>query len=231
MVDASIGGKTGVDVPAGKNLVGAFHPARAVLADPTVLATLPMPERRAGFAEMLKHGAIADAAHFEQLAADATRLLAPDAPPDPLVEAIATSVRLKASVVANDPTEVGQRAILNAGHTIAHAIEHLTGYAVRHGEAVAMGLVLEAAAGEALGVTAAGTSGAMRRACEAAGLPVALPPGLSADAMLQAMRLDKKARAGAVRCALPAAIGRMARDGEAWTIPVPDDVWRAVLRS
>lgn len=230
MVDASVGGKTGVDVAAGKNLVGAFHPPVAVLADPELLGTLPHEERRAGFAEMLKHGAVADAAHFAALAAEAPRLLARDAPLDALGEAIATSVRIKSTIVAADPTERGQRAVLNFGHTVAHAIEHATGYAVRHGEAVAIGMVLESAAGEHLGVTAPGTSATLRDACLAAGLPVAAPSGCTADRLVPAMRLDKKSRAGAVRCALPATIGTMARDGEAWTMAVPDDVWRAVLR-
>lgn len=233
MVDAAVGGKTGVDVPAGKNLVGAFHPASLVVADPEVLRTLPPEERRAGFAEMLKHGAVADAAHFHALVDAAPRLSAADAPEatfaDALADAIAASVRIKSAIVAADPTEQGRRAILNFGHTVAHAIEHATRYAVRHGEAVAIGMVLEARVGEALGVTAPGTAGELARAVRAAGLPTAVPPPLGADALLAGMRHDKKGRVGAVRCALPAGIGRMARDGDAWTIAVPDTAWREAL--
>lgn len=233
MVDASVGGKTGVDVPAGKNLVGAFHPAALVLADPEVLGTLPREERRAGFAEMLKHGAVADAAHFHALVEVAPRLAADDTPEATVAETlagtIAASVRIKSAIVAADPAERGRRAILNFGHTVAHAIEHATRYAVRHGEAVAIGMVLEARVGEALGVTAPGTAGVLERAVRSAGLPTAVPPPLGPDAILAAMRHDKKGRVGIIRCALPAEIGRMARDGDAWTIPVPEAEWRVAL--
>lgn len=230
MVDASIGGKTGLDVPAGKNLVGAFHPPAAVVVDPTVLATLSPAERRAGFAEMLKHGVVADASHFLALADAAPALLADGAAADLLADAIAASVRIKAGIVAADPTEQGQRAVLNFGHTLAHAVEQVTGYAVRHGEAVAMGMVIEARVGEQLGVTPRGVADTIAAALRRAGLPYEVPADLPADDLLAAMRLDKKARQATVRCALPAALGTMARDDDRWTIAVPDTAWRDALR-
>lgn len=230
MVDASVGGKTAVDIPAGKNLVGAFHPPAAVLADPLVLATLSSEERRAGVAEMLKHGIVSDAAHAQQVVALLGALVAPGREGDPAVTAcIADSVRVKAAIVAEDPTERGRRAVLNFGHTVAHAVELATDYAVRHGDAVAMGLVVEAAVAERLGVAIAGTAGAVRDMVRTAGLPDVVPAGLSHQVLLEAMRLDKKSRQGQVRCALPARVGTMAQDGERWTWAVPDDAWAGLL--
>ena len=140
MVDASIGGKTGVDTPAGKNLVGAFHWPALVVIDPRVLGTLPITEWRAGFAEVIKHGAIASAAAFRRAEALAASL--PNVSPEQLETLIAESVRIKAEIVARDERESGLRATrLNVGHTLAHAIEQATHFRVAHGEAVAIGLV------------------------------------------------------------------------------------------
>lgn len=230
MVDAAIGGKTGVDVPAGKNLVGAFHPPAAVVVDPLVLGTLPDAERRAGFAEMLKHGVVADAAHFHALAEAAPALLAAGAEREaPLAAAIARSIALKAAIVAADARDAGRRAILNFGHTVAHAVEAASGYAVRHGEAVAIGMVVEATVAERLGLAAAGTAATIRAAVGRAGLPDAVPPGVPGDALRAAMRHDKKGRAGRVACALPAGIGEMAGGAGGWVTAVPDEAWTGLL--
>ena len=148
MLDSSIGGKVGVDTRHGKNLVGAFHPPVAVIADPLTLGTLPDREFRGGLAEAVKHGLIADLEHLAWLEANASALIRRDA--DALALLIGRSVAIKARVVAADERETGPRAMLNAGHTVAHAVELVTGYAVPHGEAVAIGLVAECRLGEAL---------------------------------------------------------------------------------
>lgn len=231
MVDAAVGGKTAVDVPAGKNLVGAFHPPAAVIVDPWVLATLPMAERRSGLAEMLKHGAIADAEHFHVLAEAAPALLAAGAERDAaLPAAISRAIALKAAVVAEDARDTGRRAILNFGHTVAHALEAASRYAIRHGEAVAIGMVVEATVAERLGVAERGTAATLRAAVRRAGLPDAVPAGLVGDDLRAAMRHDKKGRTGQVLCALPRRIGEMAQSSGRWVIEVPDDAWAGLLR-
>lgn len=223
MVDASVGGKTGVDTAAGKNLVGAFHQPRLVVADPEVLASLPDAELRAGLAEAVKHGAIADAAYLDRIVRDAGAILRRDAAA--LGALVARSVEIKAEVVAADPREAGRRATLNFGHTIGHALEALSGYALPHGFAVATGMVAEAAIGEAAGVTAAGTAARLREALDALGLPTAWPPGADPEAVLAQCRRDKKVRAGRVRYALVARPGEPARTaGGDWTCEVPDAV-------
>lgn len=220
MVDASIGGKTGVDTPAGKNLVGAFHWPALVVIDPNVLGTLPIAEWRAGFAEVIKHGAIASAAAFRRAAALAASL--PNVSPEQLETLIAESVRIKAEIVARDERESGLRRSLNVGHTLAHAIEHATRFRVAHGEAVAIGLVLEAALGERLGVTTPGTSDELRDALATAGLPVTRPRDVSAADVLSATHSDKKSRNGQVEYALLAAIGAVDVAAGRYTRPAPD---------
>jgi 3-dehydroquinate synthase len=228
MIDAAIGGKTAVDVPAGKNLVGAFHTPRLVVIDPAVLDTLPDAQLRAGLAEAVKHGAIADAAHLSGLPALAGSLLARD--DAALEQTIRRSVEIKADVVSADPRETGRRAILNFGHTIAHAIEAVSEYGVPHGFAVAMGMVLEARIGEAAGVTEVGTAATLARVLTALGLPAAVPEGMSRAALIEATRSDKKARASRVRYALLARIGEPARSPDgAWTLAVDDAAVAAVL--
>jgi 3-dehydroquinate synthase len=230
MVDASVGGKTAVDVPAGKNLVGAFHQPAAVVADPLVLATLPLAERRAGLAEVLKHGVVADAAYLRRTLDLLPTLLDPAASGAPeTVEVIARSVETKAEVVAADEREAGRRKILNFGHTLGHAIEAAGGYRLLHGEAVAIGMVLESRLAERLGVAAPGTAATVEAAVRAAGLPAELPRDLDPTAVLDATRADKKARAGAVEYALPAAVGRMAGAEHGWGLPVPDALVGEVL--
>ncbi len=227
MIDASVGGKTGVDTLAGKNLVGAFHPPAAVFVDPDTLTTLPEAVFRQGLAEAIKHAAIRDAAYGDWLREHADGLLRRE--PDLLVAAIRRSIEIKAAVVAADEHEQGERAILNAGHTLAHAIEAVSHYAVPHGEAVAIGLYGEARMAERLGLAVPGTADSIRALLTAFELPVLLPGGLDTDALLAAMRSDKKNRAGAIHMALPAAFGAMARNGLRWTHPVDPETVREVL--
>jgi 3-dehydroquinate synthase len=205
MVDSSVGGKTAVDLPQGKNLVGAFHPPRAVFADTTTLRTLPDRELRAGMAEVVKYGAIMDAAFLDWLDANGTALLERD--DGALAAAIARSCAHKAAIVARDPREQGERALLNFGHTFAHAIEAEQGYAggeggLNHGEAVAVGMVLAARLSTALGIADSGHASRLAALLQDFGLDTALPTGLDPKALLARMRLDKKAAAGGLRFVL-----------------------------
>ncbi|MFY2763051.1 3-dehydroquinate synthase [Arenimonas sp. MALMAid1274] len=223
MVDSSVGGKTAVDLPQGKNLVGAFHQPSAVLADTATLDTLPDRELRAGLAEVVKYGAIADAAFFTWLEENAEALLARDA--DALAEAIAVSCRHKAGIVARDETEQGERMLLNFGHTFGHAIETQQGYGgLLHGEAVAVGMVLAARLSADLGRAPWSDTARLAALLERFGLPVALPPGLSGDALLERMRLDKKALSGQLRLILWNGLG-----AAAVATDVPEADLRAVL--
>jgi 3-dehydroquinate synthase len=232
MVDASIGGKTGVDAPAGKNLVGAFHQPGIVVIDPEVLSTLPADQLRGGLAEALKHGAIADGSYFDWIVESADSLIATDAAL--LTPMIDGSVRIKAGFVSADPTETGPRAALNFGHTIGHAIEHALDYGVHHGQCIALGMLVEACIGEMIGVTKPGTRERLREAIDATGLAVQMPRNLTAGEVLDLMRRDKKARQGAVRFSLISEIGTTARgDGGGWTFPVDDrliaEAWTTIL--
>lgn len=224
MLDASVGGKTGVDAPAGKNLVGAFHQPAAVVADPLVLPTLPEREYRAGLAEAVKHAAIADATHLAWLRDQTGPLLARDAAV--VDELLRRSIAIKVAVVMEDEREGGRRATLNAGHTVAHAVESASGYTILHGEAVAIGLVTEARLGEKLGVTAPGTASTLAQLLDRFGLPTALPPGLNRDAVLAAMAADKKNLGGDIRLALIESLG-VTR--EPWTTAVGPGAVRAIL--
>jgi 3-dehydroquinate synthase len=231
MIDASIGGKTGVDTPAGKNLVGAFHQPAAVVADPDVLATLPREHLRAGLAEALKHGVIADAGYFEEVATNAPALLGESATsPELLERVVARSVAIKADVVRRDEREGGVRKSLNFGHTLGHAIELRSRYRMLHGEAVAVGMVLESRIAERLGVAEPGTCDRVRAGVLRAGLPDARPEDQTAQEILSATRSDKKAREGVVEYALPLRVGAMAGAERGWGVPVPDDVVLEALR-
>ena len=206
MVDSSVGGKTGVNVDAGKNLVGAFHQPRAVVADTATLATLPPREYAAGLAEVVKYGAIGDESFFAWLEINADALLAHDA--GVLAEAIAFSCAYKAGVVARDERETGERALLNFGHTFGHALEAERGYGeLLHGEAVAIGMVVAATLSARLGHAPAEDSDRLARLLSRLGLPTTLPPA-SADALLARMRLDKKNRGGRIRLILWRGIGK-----------------------
>ncbi len=229
MVDASVGGKTAVDTPSGKNLVGAFHNPAAVIIDPNVLRTLSVPQFRSGLAEMLKHGIIADKSYFESMLAALPALLQEGGDAEQLPALIAGSVRIKAKVVAEDHKEGGLRQILNFGHTIAHAVEKLKHYQVLHGDAVAMGMVAEARIAEHLGGASVGLANEVRAAVISAGLPADLPSDVALDAIIAETAGDKKSRAGSARYALPIAVGEMAPAEGRWSIPVTDQDVRAAL--
>jgi 3-dehydroquinate synthase len=201
MVDSSVGGKTAVDLPEGKNLVGAFHQPSAVLIDTDTLATLPDRELRAGLAEVVKYGAIFDPGFFAWLEAQAEALLARDR--DALGAAIARSCRHKAAVVARDETEQGERALLNFGHSFGHALETEVGYlGLLHGEAVAIGMHCATQLSARLGMAPAADAERLCRLLERLGLPTAVPAGLDRQRLLDHMRLDKKNRSGTLRLIL-----------------------------
>ena len=220
MIDASVGGKTGVDHPAGKNLVGAFHAPVAVLADPVFLGTLEAGARAEGFAEAVKHGVILDAAYADWLAAHAASLLTAD--PTNVERAVLRSVEIKSSVVSADEFEGGRRQILNLGHTVAHAIELHSGYTLPHGHAVAAGLVAEARICESLGVTARGTAEEVRRLVRAFGLPDFDAGLLRPGRMVGLMARDKKTRSGVVHIVRLLEVGRVG-EGDGTVIPIPDE--------
>ncbi|GMV08101.1 MAG: 3-dehydroquinate synthase [Gemmatimonadota bacterium] len=226
MIDASVGGKTGVDVKSGKNLVGAFHPPRAVVADPETASTLPRRERAQGLAEAVKHGAIADALYLESLEADADALL--DGEVGAVQAAVARSVALKARVVGEDEREAGLREILNFGHTYGHALEAASGFDLGHGSAVALGMLLEARLGERIGITESGTEARIRAALDRLGLARVALPTRDAAAVLGFLGADKKVRAGVPRFVLLRRAGEVAR-GEGWTHAVDAEVVEQVL--
>jgi 3-dehydroquinate synthase len=207
-VDSSVGGKTGVNHPGGKNLIGAFHQPSAVIADTDALSTLPDRQLRAGLTEIVKAALVADAAFFTWLEANLPRLLAKE--PEALAEAILRACAIKAAIVAEDERELGRRALLNLGHTFGHAIEAGAGYGlVLHGEAVAAGLVLAAELSARLGRLPGADAQRVRALLAAAGLPVE-PPRLGAARMLELMAMDKKVKGGAIRLVLLEGIGRAA---------------------
>lgn len=204
-VDASVGGKVGVDHKGGKNLIGAFHQPKAVLIDTDTLKTLDRRQIRAGFAEIIKHGVIADRELFERIGGCINSIL--EADPEIHREIIPWNCRIKARVVEQDERESGLRAILNFGHTIGHAIEALTGYAdYLHGEAVALGMIVEARLGEKLGFTPAETVEAIEAIVKKSGFPLE-KPGIDADALIDSMFRDKKVMSGVMRFILPTRIG------------------------
>ena len=227
MADASVGGKTGVNARHGKNLIGAFHPPVAVLADPAALTTLHPAHLGAGLVEALKHGIIADQDYFAWIGAQSEALLRRDA--HLLTELVSRSVLIKAGIVSADEREGGRRAILNAGHTVAHAIERVTDYGVLHGDAVAIGLVVEALLAHRLGLAERALAPTIRLALEQLGRPTTLDPAWSDDALLDAMALDKKVRAESLRFALPVTIGTMAGQDSNWTVPVSRELVQIVL--
>jgi len=200
-VDSSVGGKTGVNHPDGKNLIGAFHQPQLVLIDTDTLATLPDRELRAGLAEVIKHGAIADAEFFDWLETNMAALLAKD--PDALAYAINRSCEIKSAVVAEDEREKGKRALLNFGHTFAHAIENCLGYGeCLHGEAVAAGMLMAAELSE----LAEDDLVRLRNLIAAAGLAVE-PPRIASAELRAAMGMDKKVQAKQLRFVLLKSIG------------------------
>ena len=197
-VDSSVGGKTAINHPLGKNMVGAFHQPKAVIADVATLETLPMRELRAGLAEVIKHGIIRDPEFFAWIEANIERLIARDA--EALMHAVVRSCQIKAEVVGADERESGVRAILNFGHTFGHAIESGLGYGQWvHGEAVAAGMVMAADLSARAGMLSKAESERIRSLIARAGLPVAGPPSLAPDRYLDLMAIDKKASRGKIR--------------------------------
>lgn len=229
MIDASIGGKTGVDTRAGKNLVGTFHPPKFVLADTQTLVTLPLEELRTGFAEALKCGVIADQRYFGSLLEGLPGLLGEGKKGDGLFQAIVRSIEIKADIVRRDERESGLRKVLNFGHTIGHAIEVLSDYTVPHGAAVAIGMVAESAIAERAGIAESRTSEQVAEAVARAGLPVRPPAGMTPDSIIGATRSDKKVRGGRVEYSLPRRIGEMAGSEAGWAQAVEDEIVREVL--
>lgn len=208
MVDAAIGGKTGVNHPQGKNLIGAFHQPKLVLIDPEVLKTLPHREFRAGMAEVIKYGVIWSKNLFQQLET-AERLDQLDYLSSELLQTIITeSCQAKADVVSQDEKEGGLRAILNYGHTVGHAIESLTGYSlVNHGEAVAIGMSIAGKIAVKMGYWSEEESERQDQLIFKAGLPKTVPPMLEIEDILEALKSDKKVKNGKVRFVLPQKIG------------------------
>jgi len=220
-VDSSVGGKTGINHPLGKNMIGAFHQPRLVLADVGCLRTLPARELSAGLAEVIKHGAIADAGYLAAVERDLSRLLALDA--SALADAVARSCEIKAGVVGQDERESGLRAILNFGHTFGHAIEAGLGYGEwLHGEAVGAGMVMAADLSRRLGLLDAADAQRLRDTIAAARLPVR-GPGWPADRYVELMSVDKKAERGTPKFVLLESVGR------ACVRRAPDDAVRATL--
>jgi shikimate kinase / 3-dehydroquinate synthase len=214
MVDASLGGKTGVDLPQGKNLVGAFHPPALVVADPLALNTLPAPERISGMAEVIKHGVIGDPALFESIEGSSRF---------GNVTQLEQAMRVKVRVVEADPFEKGERATLNLGHTIGHGVEAASRYRLRHGEAVAVGMVAEAELARRMGLAEDGLVERIARVAQAVGLPTR-SAGLDPARVRAAMGSDKKKSAGRLKFALPKRLGQVA-----WGIGVDEAVLMEVI--
>jgi 3-dehydroquinate synthase len=220
MVDAAIGGKTGVNHPGGKNLIGAFHQPRLVLIDPTTLATLPEREFRAGMAEVIKYGVIGDAELFAAMESAGSISAMADVGPELLQQLLERSAAAKAKVVAADEREGGLRAILNYGHTLGHVVETLCGYGTwLHGEAVAIGMAAAGAIAVEMGLWSTAEQQRQLALIQAAGLPVHWPD-LDQQAVLECLQGDKKVRDGRVRFVLPTTIGG---------VQIRDDVTAATI--
>lgn len=224
-VDAAIGGKTGINHPKGKNLIGAFYHPRLVLADPATLLTLPERERTEGWAEVVKYGIIMDTELFARLEAYAAVLRKFVPPPATLLcQIIARCIALKVTVIEEDEREQGRRAILNYGHTVAHALENVAGYGeLLHGEAVSIGMVVAAILAQAMGLFAAGEVARQNQLLQALGLPVAYTGKVKAEDILVAMQLDKKVVGKRVRWIMPRAIG------EVTITSLPDELVRRII--
>lgn len=191
MVDAGIGGKNGINVSHGKNLIGSIYQPLAVWIDPRVLTSLPEKEIRNGVVEMIKHGMIADKDYFDWLVTNANKLLARD--PESIVQAIIESCRIKMSIVQEDEREEGPRALLNCGHTVAHALEKLTNYALSHGEAVAIGLLVESRMAADMGYLDRFALQRIELILTQFGLPLSIPAEFDVEQCLKVMQADKKA--------------------------------------
>lgn len=225
-VDASVGGKTGVNTPHGKNLIGAIRQPAAVLADTALLATLPEAEFGNGLAESLKMAATSDRALFGELERTIGALRRRE--PEALARLIAASVRIKAAVVASDELEGGLRQVLNFGHTVGHGLEHATDYRLPHGAAVAIGMVAESRMASTAGFLPPPEEARLHALLAAARLPGLAPPRVERRPVLDALRSDKKARGGEPRFVVLEAIGRARRgkdgEGPAYSFPLAAEV-------
>ena len=222
MVDACLGGKTGIDLPQGKNLIGAFYSPSLVVVDPNVLRTLPETELVNGLAEVIKHGVIGDPELFHLLSKNREpnneRKLLTE-----WEEIVKRSMAVKIKYILEDPYEKNVRAVLNYGHTIGHAVEWASGYRIKHGEAVAIGMVAEANLAERIGLSEPGLSEKIGATLLAARLPIAIPTWIDKQAILQGIRKDKKRKAGKEYFALPVQIGEVRpgielEENEIWPI-------------
>lgn len=226
MADAALGGKSAVNLPGGKNLVGSFHQPLALYADVDVLRTLDLEDYREGFGEVVKTAVIADATLFDWLESAVEPLL--QRAPSALTHAVEACLRAKGAVVAGDERESGRRAMLNFGHTVAHAVEAASGFTVKHGSAVSCGMCVEAAlAVQATGFPARDVA-RIQTLLARFGLPTRPPEGLDVESLVAATRLDKKNRAGGVRYALPRKIGAMP-SGNAVCVEIDETLLRQGL--
>jgi 3-dehydroquinate synthase len=204
MVDAGVGGKTGADLPQGKNLIGAFHPPRLVLVDPDVLSTLPASEFTNGMAEVVKHGVIGDPGLLQRCCRSFSQYM-----PGEIFGMLSRAMAVKVRMIEQDPYEEGIRAVLNYGHTVGHGVELASGFRLRHGEAVSIGMVMEARMAENIGLADRGLAGQIADLLEPLGLPVTIPPNLNRSRIIEAMRRDKKIAASRLKFALPLRIGEV----------------------
>lgn len=204
MVDAGLGGKTGADLPQGKNLVGAFHPPRLVLVDPELLTTLPQVEFINGMAEVVKHGVIGDPGLLLHCRKNISQFEQGE-----LFELLNRAIAVKVGIIEEDPYEQGIRVVLNYGHTVGHGLELASGFRLRHGEAVAIGMVVEAEIAEAIGLAENGLAQAIGDILQSLGLPISIPNRLHRDAITQAMRRDKKTAGNQLKFSLPVRIGKV----------------------
>jgi shikimate kinase / 3-dehydroquinate synthase len=203
MVDASLGGKTGFDLPEGKNLIGSFYPPKLVLADTHILETLPEKELISGMAEVVKHGVISDPELYDLCSRGLGWVKGN------LEKVVKRAMAVKIKIIEEDPYEKGIRAALNLGHTVGHAVELVSRFELRHGEAVAIGMVVEAKFAERIAVANKGLSEGIAATLSGLGLPIQIPDGMPPDEIMRAMRVDKKKHTGAIRFALPAEIGKV----------------------
>jgi len=203
MVDASLGGKTGFDLPEGKNLIGSFHPPKLVLADPSLLLTLPERELRSGMAEVVKHGIISDPELFALCSRGLGWVK------EHLEEIVKRAMAVKIKIIEEDPYEKGFRAALNLGHTVGHAVELVSKFELRHGEAIAIGMVAEAKYAARVGLAGDGLVEAIEKSLSALGLPIHIPEEMPREEIMRAMRVDKKKSSKVIRFALPVEIGKV----------------------
>jgi len=204
MVDSSVGGKTGADLPQGKNLIGSFYPPSNVIIDPLVLKSLPRVELENGMAEVIKHGVIGDPLLFSFCGKEKVA-----EKPSSMSELVKRALAVKVKIIESDPYEKGLRETLNFGHTIGHGIELVSNFKVRHGEAVAIGMVAESKLGEMQGISEEGLSDVIAKTLISQNLPVSIPSGLDKDEIIKVIRRDKKVSNGKVNFALPTSVGEM----------------------